>query len=168
MMNEQLITTFAGGIVGALLMDVAEMAAAKKGITSGVNVALVGRWVNGLLRAKFHHKDIRLSSGYPSEVRTGWLFHLFIAGGGVALLLPLASHYADWPMVITDPLPYLLFGLATSVMPWFILLPSFGWGVCGHRGPQGSNALLASTLSHIPYGLGIWLTVRLFHFTFSI
>jgi hypothetical protein len=48
-----------------------------------------------------------------------------------------------------------LFGLATSLLPWFVLLPSFGWGLFGRRGPRGSNALLASTLSHIPYGLGV-------------
>ncbi len=49
----------------------------------------------------------------------------------------------------------LIFGLATSVLPWFILLPSFGWGLFGWRGSQGSKALLASTLSHLPYGLGV-------------
>lgn len=168
MMTEPLITTFAGGIVGALLMDLAEMAAAKQGITSGVNVALVGRWVNGLLRFKFYHNDIRLSPEDPSEKSTGWLFHLLIAGGCVALLLPVASHFANLPLEITNPLPYLLFGLTTSILPWFILLPSFGWGLWGRRGPKGSNALLASTLSHIPYGLGIWLTVLFFHFAFSI
>ncbi|MDP1635510.1 MAG: hypothetical protein Q8L69_12620, partial [Gallionellaceae bacterium] len=54
-----------------------------------------------------------------------------------------------------------LFGFATSALPWFILLPSFGWGIFGRRGPQGSNALLASTLSHIPYGLGIGAMIAL-------
>jgi hypothetical protein len=162
---EQLFITFAGGIVGALLMDLAEMTAAKRGISSNVNVALVGRWVVGLLRGKFQHNDIRRTPGYTYEITVGWLFHLFIAGGGVALLLPLAWDFGNWPIALTNPLPYILFGLATSALPWFILLPSFGWGVWGHRGPEGSNALLASSLSHIPYGLGIWLTVFLFHTT---
>jgi len=40
-------------------------------------------------------------------------------------------------------------------LPWFVLLPAFGWGWFGRRGPLGANALLASPLSHIPYGLGI-------------
>lgn len=166
-MTEQLIFVFAGGIVGALLMDLTEMAIAKLGITSGVNVVLVGRWARGLLSGKFHHNDIRLTPVYPHEKAIGWLFHLFIAGGGVALLLPLAWHYFEWPIPITNPLPYLLFGLATSALPWFILLPAFGWGAWGRHGPKGSNALLASTVSHIPYGLGIGLSVQLFHSTLS-
>ncbi|MDD2776686.1 MAG: hypothetical protein PHU06_12080, partial [Gallionella sp.] len=41
------------------------------------------------------------------------------------------------------------------LLPWLVLLPSFGWGVLGRRAPKGSNALLASTLSHIPYGFGV-------------
>jgi len=51
--------------------------------------------------------------------------------------------------------------LATSALPWFILLPSFGWGMFGRRGPHGSNALLASTLSHLPYGLGVGAVIAL-------
>ena len=48
-----------------------------------------------------------------------------------------------------------LFGLATSLLPWFILLPSFGRGLFGRRGPRGSNALLADMVSHVAYGLGV-------------
>ncbi len=154
---------FMGGISGAVLMDLAEMTAAKRGITSGVTVALVGRWAGALFRGRFYHRDIRLTPPHRHEVVIGWLFHLFAAGGGVALLLPLAWPYVAASVPVTAPLPYLLFGLATGILPWFILLPSFGWGLWGRNGPQGANALLASTLSHIPYGLGIWLTVRLAH-----
>lgn len=33
-----------GGAIGAVLMDITKNGAARFGITSGVNVALVGRW----------------------------------------------------------------------------------------------------------------------------
>lgn len=49
---EILAWTFLGGIVGAVLMDVTETYAAKVGITSGVNIALVGRWFLGMLRGQ--------------------------------------------------------------------------------------------------------------------
>jgi hypothetical protein len=42
-----------------------------------------------------------------------------------------------------------------------VLLPAFGWGRFGRRGPRGANALLASPLSHIPYGLGVGAAVAL-------
>ncbi|HEY0634458.1 MAG TPA: DUF2938 family protein [Gammaproteobacteria bacterium] len=167
-MLEQLITLYLGGIVGAVLMDSAETIAARYGINSGVNVALVGRWALAFSRGRWHHRDIRTATPSPHEVTAGWLFHLFIGGGGVALLLPLAWQMGATSLPLTSPLPYLFFGLATSALPWFILLPSFGWGLWGRRGPAGSNALLASPLSHIPYGLGIWLAVVTVNTFFNI
>lgn len=43
------------------------------------------------------------------------------------------------------------FGAAPSLRPW-LLLPAFGRGWFGRRGPRGSTALLASTVSQLPYG----------------
>lgn len=156
-MLQQLLTLYLGGIVGALLMDGTERVAARYGISSGVTVALVGRWAIALGRGTLHHRDIRESTAHHHEVVAGWLFHLLIGGGAVALLLPIVSPLGGGATLPTSPLPYLLFGFATSLLPWFILLPSFGWGLAGRHGPAGSNALLASPLSHLPYGFGIWL-----------
>ena len=156
---ELLFWAFLGGVVGAVLMDVTEAQAAKVGIHSGVNIALVGRWFLGLLRGQFLHANILDSRPLPHEVKAGWAFHFLVGGGGVALLYPLFFMAAGWPFPGSSLLGGLLlgslFGLATSLLPWFILLPSFGWGLFGRRGPPGANALLASTLSHIPYGLGV-------------
>ena len=44
------VLAYVGGLVGAILMDITETLAARAGLTSGVNVALVGRWAAGLLR----------------------------------------------------------------------------------------------------------------------
>jgi len=44
------VLAFLGGVVGAVLMDITETGMARVGITSGVNVALVGRWFMGLTR----------------------------------------------------------------------------------------------------------------------
>ncbi len=152
---EILVWAFIGGIVGAALMDVTEIYAAKFGITSGVNIALVGRWFLGLLRGRIIHSNILDSAPRPDEVKVGWAFHFLVGGGGVALLYPLFFQIAGLPFPGNHLLGGLIFGLATSALPWFILLPSFGWGIFGRRGPRGSNALLASTLSHLPYGLGV-------------
>lgn len=156
-----MIWAFLGGIVGAVLMDITEAGAARLGITSGVNVALVGRWFLGLLRGRWAHHDIRRSAPEAHEVRAGWAFHFLIGGGGVALLYPLFFQAAGLALPAHHVLGGLAFGLATSLLPWFILLPSFGWGLFGARGPEGSNAIVASALSHIPYGLGVGVTLSL-------
>lgn len=152
---EILAWAFLGGLVGAVLMDITETYAARIGITSGVNIALVGRWFIGLLRGRLTHEDIRESTPHPHEVKAGWGFHFIIGGGAVALIYPLFFKASGLPLPASHLLGGILFGLATSILPWFILLPSFGWGLFGRKGPDGSNALVASTLSHIPYGLGV-------------
>lgn len=152
---EILAWAFLGGIVGAVLMDVTETYAAKVGIASGVNVALVGRWFLSLLRGQFTHANVLDSKPFTHEVKADWAFHFLVGGGGVALIYPLFFQATGLPFPNNHLSGGLLFGLATSSLPWFVLLPSFGWGFFGRRGPQGSNALLASTLSHTPYGLGV-------------
>jgi hypothetical protein len=158
---EILVSAFLGGIAGAVLMDITETYAAKIGITSGVNIALVGRWFLSLLHGRFIHSNILDSKPFPLEVKAGWAFHLLIGGGAVALIYPLFFLATGISLPGNALLGGALFGLATSALPWFILLPSFGWGLFGRRGPQGSNALLASTLSHLPYGLGVGAMIAL-------
>ena len=144
---------FLGGIVGAVLMDITETAMARVGIRSGVNVALVGRWFLGLMRGRVAHANIQASPARQREAGLGWAFHLLIGGGAVALVYPMVLLLLD--LHLPPLLSGLLFGLATSALPWLVLLPAFGWGWFGRRGPRGANALLASPLAHIPYGIGV-------------
>jgi hypothetical protein len=155
------VLAYVGGIVGAVLMDITEALAARVGLMSGVSVALVGRWVLGLLRGQWAHVDIACSSARPGEVRTGWAFHFLVGGGGVALLYAAFVHAAGFNVPIHHLWGALIFGAATSLLPWLLLLPAFGWGWFGRRGPRGSSALLASTVSHIPYGLGVGVVMAL-------
>jgi len=152
---------FLGGILGAVLMDITELAMARAGIRSGVDVALVGRWFLGLTRGRLAHADIRSSPSLPREAGLGWAFHFLVGGGGVALIHPALLMFLGLQSPDHPILGGLLFGLLTSLLPWFVLLPAFGWGWFGRRGPAGANALLASPLSHIPYGLGVGSVVAL-------
>ena len=155
------VLAYVGGIVGAVLMDITETLAARVGLTSGVSVALVGRWALGLPRGQWAHADIARSPARPGEVRMGWAFHFLVGGGGVALLYAAFVHAAGFHVVTHHLWGGVIFGAATSLLPWLLLLPAFGWGWFGRRGSQGSNALLASTVSHIPYGLGVGVVMAL-------
>jgi hypothetical protein len=161
-MNDFLLA-FLGGILGAVLMDITETALARVGIRSGVNVALVGRWFLGLMRGRVAHHDIRLSPSLEREAALGWAFHFGVGGGGVALIYPAVLWFLGMPFPTHAVFGGLLFGLLTSLLPWFVLLPAFGWGWFGQRGPHGATALLASPLSHVPYGLGIGAVMALGH-----
>ena len=62
------VLAYVGGILGALLMDITEAFAARAGLTSGVSVALVGRWFLGLMQGRLVHVDIQASPSLPREV----------------------------------------------------------------------------------------------------
>lgn len=155
------LLAYVGGIAGAVLMDLTEALAARWGLTSGVHVALVGRWALGLLRGRWAHADIERSPARTSEARAGWLFHFLVGGGGVALLYAAVAHAAGFSRPVQHLWGGVMFGVATSLLPWLLLLPAFGWGWFGRGGPRGSNALLASPISHIPYGLGLGAVMAL-------
>lgn len=155
------VLAYVGGIAGAVLMDITETLASRVGVTSGVSVGLVGRWALGLLHGQWAHADIARSPTRLGEVRMGWAFHFLIGGGGVALLYAVFVHIAGFSVPTDHLWGGLIFGAATSLLPWLLLLPAFGWGWFGRRGPRGSNALLASTVSHIPYGLGVGVVMAL-------
>jgi Protein of unknown function (DUF2938) len=155
------VLAYVGGIVGAVLMDITETLAARAGLTSGVSVALVGRWALGLLRGQWAHADIARSPARPGEVRTGWVFHFLVGGGGVALLYAAFVRAAGLNAPTHCLWGGVVFGAATSLLPWLLLLPAFGWGWFGRRGPRDSNALLASMVSHVPYGLGVGVVMAL-------
>jgi Protein of unknown function (DUF2938) len=155
------LLAYVGGIVGAILMDITETLAARVRLTSGVSVALVGRWALGLPRGRWTHADITRSPARQGEVRAGWAFHFLVGGGGVALMYAAFVQYAGFTLLTHHLWGGVLFGAATSLLPWLMLLPAFGWGWFGRRGPRGSNALLASMVSHIPYGLGVGVVMAL-------
>ncbi len=156
---EMFVLAFLGGIVGAVLMDITEIYAARIGIYSGVNPPLIGRWFLNLLHGQFSHPNIINSRAFLYEKLVGKIFHYLVGGGGVALIYPIFIQITGLHVINNHFLAGLLFGLLTSLLPWFVLLPSFGWGIFGRRGPENSNAILASMLSHLPYGLGVGVII---------
>ena len=155
------LIVFIGGLLGSYIMDMTEAFAEKRGIYSSVNAALIGRWFMGFFQGRFCYADIRNAVSIENEKRIGIGFHYIIGGGCVALMYPFFLYAVGLDGTSNHIIPSLLFGLATSVLPWFILLPSFGWGFFGTKAPQNARPVLASLLSHTPYGLAIGITLEL-------
>lgn len=155
-MIENLLILYVAGIFGSIGMDLFSPIAARFGFKTGVSIALIGRWVLAISEGKLSHEDIRHSRANQNEDMAGWLFHYLIGGGAVALLFVLWMWIMESSQLTSSPIPYLCFGLATSILPWLILMPLFGWGLFGSRAPKGSQPLVASPLNHLGYGLGMW------------
>jgi hypothetical protein len=95
-----------------------------------------------------------------NELAAGWLFH-YLTGGAVALTYPVLYLAFNVPAPENHLVPGLLWGLATTVLPWFILYPAFGWGFFGSKAPRGIRPLLSTTISHLLYGLGLGIVLNI-------
>ena len=163
-MFTQFIFSYFSGIIGSIFMDIAENFMAKYGITSGVKVEYIGRWVTSFKNCIFYHKDIGSSKSFPNEIKTGIYFHYFLAGGGISLLYPVLLLSLQINLDFNLIYHGMIFGLFTNIFPWFWLMPTFGWGFFGLKSPNKSNTLIAPTISHIAYGLGLGLSLYFFNY----
>ena len=57
-------------------------------------------------------------------------------------------------------LPALLYGIGTVVFPFFILQPSFGFGIAASRTPKPTQARLKSLVTHTVFGVGLYVCAR--------
>ena len=65
-------------------------------------------------------------------------------------------------------LPGLLWGLATTLLPWIMFYPAYGWGFFGLAAPQGTRPVLSPTVTHLVYGLGLGIVLNVFSQYWSI
>jgi hypothetical protein len=114
-----------------------------------------------MFQGRFVHENIAASPSLRNETLTGAISH-YLTGSGVALLYP--AYFLVFGVSLPDYhlIPALIFGLATVALPWFILYPAFGYGFFGVRAPASSRPLIAPTIEHIVYGLGIGMVLNIF------
>jgi len=160
MMLELLLWAYMAGLVGSIFMDLTEMMMAKKGISSGVNINDIGRWFFAMTKGVFIHEDIKKLPEVKYEIMAGKVFHYILAGGGISLLYPIFLMVLNIPLEANHIVYGIIFGFLTNVFPWFWMMPSFGWGMFGLKKPTVSNTVLAPTVSHIAYGLGMGIALN--------
>jgi hypothetical protein len=149
------------GILATLTMDAVAVIALQFGIggrgprRSGPD--LIGRWIGYLLQGKFRHTDILQTPPLRGELLLGFAAHYSI---GIVLVLVYLSLLALAHATPTA-LSAILYGTATTVLPWFLMFPSQGMGWLGWDAPGDARLARASLFNHIVFGLGIalWMAV---------
>jgi hypothetical protein len=147
---------FIGGLVGTAAMDGIKYIGHKASLLGGVKMDLLGRWALGMLRGKFVYADIHHAESCENEVVAGWFFH-YLTGGLVALGYPVLLWLLDIPLTVSHVGYAVLFGLGSSIFPWFMVYPAFGVGFFGVRAPKAARPVITSIVSHACYGAGIGL-----------
>ncbi|MDN3920168.1 DUF2938 domain-containing protein [Roseateles violae] len=144
------------GIGATVVLDLWLQLLKRLGVPT-MSVALLGRWVGHLLRGRFAHAAIAKAPALPQEALLGWLAHYAIGIAFAALLI--AVQGSSWLARPTLP-PALALGIATVVMPLFVMQPAMGAGFAASRTPTPLLNCLRSLLNHAVFGLGLYLTAR--------
>jgi hypothetical protein len=156
----QLILASFGGILGTAAMDGIKYVGHRAHLIGGVRMEMLGRWSLGMLTGKFVHEDIHESPELPGENAAGWIFH-YLTGIVVAWLFPFFALVFGLSMTPSAIGSAIVFGLCTSVLPWFMVYPAFGKGWFGSKTPKAARPILTSLVSHTFYGAGIGMAFTL-------
>lgn len=118
------------------------------------NYCLVGRWFRHMPEGRFSHSSIASASPKRFECAVGWVAHYVIGAIYALMLVALVSE--RW---LAEPtlLPAVLFGIATVLMPFLVMQPSFGLGIAASRTPNPRQARLRSLMAHTIFGIGLYI-----------
>lgn len=150
-----LISAIAVGIGATLVLDLWALFLRRAFNIPSPNYCLVGRWLRYMPGGTFKHKSIAAAPRKDSECTLGWIAHYAIGAVFALTLVALASpKWLQQPTVF----PALLLGVATVVMPFFVMQPSFGLGVAASKTPNPTQARLRSLMAHAVFGLGLYIS----------
>ncbi len=142
------------GIGATLFMDLWAVLLERAFRFSPPNYCLVGRWVSHMPEGTFRHESIAASPKKRLECAVGWAVHYVVGVAYALVFVALAS--ASW-LARPTAAPALLFGVATVLVPFLVMQPSFGMGIAAARTPKPTQARLRSLMAHTAYGVGLYV-----------
>lgn len=119
-----------------------------------LNYCLLGRWLLHMPSGTFVHRSIGAASQKPHECTAGWVAHYLIGTSFALVFVSLVSgSWLERPTLW----PAFGFGVATTLVPYFIMQPALGLGVAASNTPSPNQARLKSLTTHSIFGAGLYL-----------
>ena len=142
------------GIGATLLMDLWALARKRWFGVAALDYAWVGRWLGHMGHGQFRHAAIGQAPTLRGERALGWIFH-YLTG------LLLAALFLAWVgeawLLRPTLAPALAFGALSMAAPLLLMQPAFGMGVAASRTPQPWRVRVRALLTHLVFGLGLYL-----------
>jgi hypothetical protein len=142
------------GLGATLFMDLWALFLNRAFRAASPNYCLVGRWVCHMPAGTFTHPSIAAAPRKNSECAVGWITHYAVGAVYALLFVVLAS--GGW-LARPTLWPALLFGVATVMVPFLVMQPSFGLGIASSRAPNPTQARLRSLMAHTAFGVGVYV-----------
>ncbi len=150
-----IVGAIAVGLGATLFMDLWALFLKRAFRIPPANYCLVGRWFCHMPEGTFKHASIAAATQKDSECTVGWIAH-YVVGVVYALMLVVlvSSRWLVQPTLV----PALLFGVATVLVPYLLMQPSFGLGIAASRTPNPTQARLKSLMAHTVFGVGLYVS----------
>ena len=118
------------------------------------NYCLVGRWLRTMPEGIFRHSNIASVPQKSAECTVGWIAHYMI---GIVFAIIFAALVGDNWLQHPTLIPAIICGVATILMPFFIMQPAFGLGLAASKTSDPTHAILRSLVNHAAFGTGLYL-----------
>src|SRR5256714_7040676 len=151
------------GLGATLLIDLWALLLKRAFSVRSLDYCLLGRWVLYIPHGTIMHAQIATTPAKPHECKVGWTTH-YLIGTAFALLFVLIA--SDGWLARPTLLPALAFGIATVVVPFFTMQPSFGLGVAASKTPNPNKARMKSLMTHTVFGVGLYVSAVLLNRVF--
>jgi hypothetical protein len=142
------------GLGATLLIDLWALFLRRAFSIPSLSYCLLGRWVLYIPGGTIMHEKITATPQKPHECTVGWITHYLIGTAFALLFVLLAS--SSW-LARPTLLPALAFGIATTLVPFFTMQPSFGLGIAASKTPNPNKARLKSLTTHTVFGVGLYV-----------
>ena len=146
------------GVGATLFMDAYAVILKRFFNIPSLDYRLLGRWISNFRKGIFFHKSILQTEPVTNERLLGWMAHYGI-GITFAILL-LLIWGVDW---LENPtlFPAIFMGVGTTVAPFFMMQPAFGFGIAASKTPNPRIARIRSLCTHLIYGIGLYFSALL-------
>ena len=149
----EMLSAVAIGVGASLAMDLWNLLLKRAFGIPSLNYCLLGRWLRHMPEGTFWHVSISSAPQRSLECLVGWIAHYSI---GVVLAVGFVLVAGrDW-LIRPTLLPALLYGVATVVLPFFLMQPALGLGAAGSRTPRPMQARVKSLVTHSVFGVGLY------------
>ena len=143
------------GLGATLLMDLWNLFLKRRFNISSLSYCVLGRWLRHMPDGTLRHANINAAPVRQFECAVGWIAHYTIGVVFAVAFIVLTS--GDW-LARPTLLPALLYGIVTVVFPFFVMQPSFGFGIAASKTPNPAQARLKSLVTHTVFGLGLYIS----------
>lgn len=144
------------GLGATAVMDLWLMLLKAVGLPT-LNFALLGRWVGHMPRGRWAYPGIAKSAPVRGETALGWAAHY---ATGIAFALVLAALAGPHWLRAPSLGPALGLGIATVLLPLFVMQPAMGAGIASSRTATPALNVLKSLANHTIFGLGLYAAAR--------